>query len=257
MRPLHERRYHVSHHESIGAIALMALLLLGGCKSGPTTPAPKSSWRRPGRRPGISGLDNVPADYRSWWRVFNDPPLTGWSARATRRTCPSRWPASGSLRPGPSWASPRVGCTRRPSSSPGSVWRYHESAGTPIVGTGVVPEIWRAALLAVSSSASPPAGRSISGGNSAGPSNPPTPACRPILPTMTAPWSTLTASVANIIYSIRTLEKRLDIARQKSPPRRKACGSARTRFEGGTTSQRDVEQARSRWPTPRPPSRCS
>jgi NodT family efflux transporter outer membrane factor (OMF) lipoprotein len=50
--------------------------------------------------------------------------------------------------------------------------------------------------------------------------------------------------VANFYISIRTIEKRLAIARQNVETQRESLTIAQARFEGGTTSQRDVEQAK-------------
>jgi len=53
----------------------------------------------------------------------------------------------------------------------------------------------------------------------------------------------LTGDVANAYVSIRTLEKRLDIARQNVLIQKKSLQIATARWKGGTTSRRDVEQA--------------
>ena len=50
--------------------------------------------------------------------------------------------------------------------------------------------------------------------------------------------------MANFYITIRTLEKRLDIARHNVEIQRESLKIAEARFEGGTTSQRDVEQAK-------------
>ena len=55
----------------------------------------------------------------------------------------------------------------------------------------------------------------------------------------------LTGSVGNLYVTIRTLERRLIIARTNVETQRKSLQIAKDRFEGGTTSRRDVEQARS------------
>ena len=55
---------------------------------------------------------------------------------------------------------------------------------------------------------------------------------------------TLTADVARAYITIRTLEKRLSIARQNVDTQQETLQLAEIRFKGGTTSQRDVEQAR-------------
>lgn len=56
---------------------------------------------------------------------------------------------------------------------------------------------------------------------------------------------TLTADVATFYILIRTLEKRLDIARNNVEIQKESLQIAEARFQGGTTSQRDVEQAKS------------
>jgi NodT family efflux transporter outer membrane factor (OMF) lipoprotein len=54
----------------------------------------------------------------------------------------------------------------------------------------------------------------------------------------------LTAEVANNYINICTLEKRLGIARRNVQIQTESLQIAEARFEGGTTSQRDVEQAK-------------
>ncbi len=54
----------------------------------------------------------------------------------------------------------------------------------------------------------------------------------------------LTADAANSYVQIRTLQKRLEIARENADTQRESLRIAEARFKGGTTSQRDVEQAR-------------
>ncbi len=54
----------------------------------------------------------------------------------------------------------------------------------------------------------------------------------------------LTADAANAYVQIRTLEKRIDIARQNLETQKESLRIAEARFHGGTTSERDVEQAR-------------
>jgi NodT family efflux transporter outer membrane factor (OMF) lipoprotein len=54
----------------------------------------------------------------------------------------------------------------------------------------------------------------------------------------------LVADVATTYVQIRTLETRLKIARENVKVQREGLDIARIRFEGGTTSERDVDQAR-------------
>jgi NodT family efflux transporter outer membrane factor (OMF) lipoprotein len=55
---------------------------------------------------------------------------------------------------------------------------------------------------------------------------------------------TLTADAANAYIQIRTIEKRLEIARENVQTQRESLKLAEARFLGGATSERDVEQAR-------------
>ena len=54
----------------------------------------------------------------------------------------------------------------------------------------------------------------------------------------------LTADVAQTYITIRTLEKRLGIAHQNAQTQTESLRIAEIRYKGGTTSERDVEQAR-------------
>ncbi len=54
----------------------------------------------------------------------------------------------------------------------------------------------------------------------------------------------LTADVASTYVLIRTLEKRLVIAQQNLETQKESLEIAKARFEGGTTTQRDVDQAK-------------
>jgi NodT family efflux transporter outer membrane factor (OMF) lipoprotein len=54
----------------------------------------------------------------------------------------------------------------------------------------------------------------------------------------------LTADAANAYIQIRTLEKRIEIARENLETQKESLRIAEARFHGGTTSERDVEQAR-------------
>ena len=54
----------------------------------------------------------------------------------------------------------------------------------------------------------------------------------------------LLANVANYYTAMRTLERRLEIANKNVESQTESLTIARVRFEGGTTSERDVEQAK-------------
>lgn len=54
----------------------------------------------------------------------------------------------------------------------------------------------------------------------------------------------LTADAANLYIRIKTLDRRLEIARRNVEAQTEALQIAEARFKGGTTTQRDVEQAK-------------
>jgi NodT family efflux transporter outer membrane factor (OMF) lipoprotein len=57
----------------------------------------------------------------------------------------------------------------------------------------------------------------------------------------------LTADVADTYIFIRTMERRLVIARENVKSQRESLQIAQARFKGGTTTERDVQQARTQW----------
>ena len=233
-------------HKLISSIALIALLLLGSCKIGPNYTRPEVKLAPAWQEAGDKRLDNVrPPTTAPGGGYSTTLPWTGWSARPTRRTCPSR---SAGVRVIEAWAQLGVATGQlypQTQQLTGSVWRYHESAGTPIVGTGSsAPRFggllyWQSQLGITASWEIDFWGkfrRAIESADASLQAN---------IANYDSTLVTLTANVANYYIAIRTLEKRLDIARQNVATQKESLQIARTRFEGGTTSQRDVEQARS------------
>lgn len=166
-------------HKTVSSIALIALLFLGSCKMGPNYTRPEVKLAPAWQETGDKRLDTAPADYRAWWRAFNDPTMDRLVRQAYQENLPLK---VAGVRVIEAWAQLGVATGQlypQTQQLTGSVWRYHESAGTPIVGTGVSAPLLAGSSTGSLSSASPPAGRSISGANSAGPLNPLTPACRP------------------------------------------------------------------------------
>ena len=233
------------YHKLISSLALIALLLLGSCKIGPNYTRPEVKLAPAWQEAGDKRLGNAPADYRSWWRVFNDPTLDRLVRQGYQENLPLK---VAGVRVIEAWAQLGVATGQlypQTQQLTGSVWRYHESAGTPIVGTGVsAPRFggllyWQSQLGITASWEIDFWGkfrRAIESADASLQAN---------IADYDSTLVTLTANVANYYISIRTLEKRLDIARQNVATQKESLQIARTRFEGGTTSQRDVEQARS------------
>ncbi len=122
--------------------------------------------------------------------------------------------------------------------------RYHESAGTPILGTGLsAPRFggllyWESQLGITASWEIDFWGKFRRAIESSDES------VQASVANYDSTLVTLTANVANFYINIRTLERRLTIAHQNVKTQRESLEIAQARFEGGTTSQRDVEQAR-------------
>ncbi len=99
---------------------------------GPRPRSRKTGWRR-----AISGLSREPADYRAWWQAFKDPVLDRLIGTAYRENLNLRIAGVRVLE-----ARAQLGVVTgqlypQTQQATGSVLKERESAGTPIVGTGV------------------------------------------------------------------------------------------------------------------------
>ncbi len=232
-------------HKTVSSIALIALLFLGSCKMGPNYSRPEVKLAPAWQETGDKRLDTAPADYRAWWRAFNDPTMDRLVRQAYQENLPLK---VAGVRVIEAWAQLGVATGQlypQTQQLTGSVWRYHESAGTPIVGTGVsAPRFggllyWQSQLGITASWEIDFWGKFRRAIESADAS------LQATIADYDSTLVTLTANVANYYISIRTLEKRLEIALQNVATQKESLQIAQARFEGGTTSQRDVEQARS------------
>jgi NodT family efflux transporter outer membrane factor (OMF) lipoprotein len=218
-------------------ITMVAVFFLSGCmKVGPDFHRPNAVIAPDWIEAGDARVKTGPADYRNWWQVFNDPVLDKLVDRAYRENLniriagvrvlearaqlgiaaqgiyPQNLPVSGSIE------------YNRPSAAgavPSSVSEYYQSQAG--LNASWELDFW---------------GK-----------------FRRIIESADAAWLasvadydtalvSLTADVAGSYITIRTLEKRIEIARQNAEIQNDNLKIAEARFKYGTVTQLDVEQAR-------------
>ncbi|MBW1916783.1 MAG: efflux transporter outer membrane subunit [Deltaproteobacteria bacterium] len=219
-------------------LALLLVLAYGCTKVGPDYV-----------RPPVKVLDNWLevddkrvktdfAEYRDWWQVFNDPVLNQLIDLAYQENLNLRLAgvrvlearaqlgvAVGELFPQTQQAFGSVEKIREsgrsPQAVPGSELGYAQSQ----IGLGASWEIdfWGKFRRAIES-----ADASLAA----------------TIANYDSTLVSLTAEVATFYILSRTLEKRLSIARRNVELQKESLQIAEARFQGGTTSQRDVEQAK-------------
>ncbi|HAA03572.1 MAG TPA: transporter [Syntrophobacteraceae bacterium] len=219
----------------------LAALLFGCMKVGPDYVRPQVSLSPNWSEPRNQHVTTETAEYRAWWEVFNDPVLDRIIDRAYRENLSLKLAgvrvlearaqlgvAVGGLFPQTQQASGYVNYNRLSersylgASSQGNIDLDYLQGQ---IGLNAQWEIdfWGKFRRAIESA-------------DAG-----------LLASMADYDSTLvslTADAASYYIRILTFRKRLDIARQNVATQKEALQIAQARFQGGTTSERDVEQAR-------------
>ncbi len=224
---------------------LVLLFLVSTCgKVGPNYVRPKTEVEPAWQEAGDKRVDTSPAEYRAWWQAFKDPALDRLITEAYQENLPLR---VAGVRVLESWAQLGVATGQlypQTQQLTGSVLRRRESAGTPIPGTAVAAPrfggllFWESQLGLTASWEIDFWGKFRRGIESADAT------VQASVADYDNTLVSLTANVANFYIAIRTLEKRLAIAQQNVETQKESLQIARARFEGGTTSQRDVEQAK-------------
>jgi NodT family efflux transporter outer membrane factor (OMF) lipoprotein len=221
------------------------LLILASCiKVGPNYQRPEVKLEPAWQDAGDKRVDTSPAEFRLWWRAFDDPTLDRLITEAYHENLTLR---IAGVRVLEAWAQIGVAIGNlypQTQQLTGSVERIHESAGTPIAGTSAsAPRFrgllyWQSQLGFTASWEIDFWGKFRRAIESADES------FQASVANYDNSLVTLLANVANFYINIRTLERRLEIAQQNVKTQRESLEIAQARFEGGTTSQRDVEQAR-------------
>jgi NodT family efflux transporter outer membrane factor (OMF) lipoprotein len=229
----------------LGAQARLVVILLvicwlaAGCaKVGPNYAPPRLATSETWLEAADQRVSTQPAEYRAWWRAFNDPVLDRLVGNAYQQNLPLRQAgvrvlearaqlgiARGQLFPQTQQAFGSLVYNRLSESAPEAVNSPQVSFFQSEIGAGASWELdfWGKFRRAIES-ADASLLAAVADYDSA--------------------LVSLTADVAGSYILIRTLEKRLSIARQNVSIQKESLGIAEARFLGGTTSQRDVEQAK-------------
>ena len=219
-----------------GKVFFLLILFLAGCaKVGPNFTRPETAVLPTWLEADDRRLSNGPVDYRAWWQVFNDPVLDRLIETAYRQNLPLRVAgvrvlearaqlgiAVGQLYPQTQQA---IGSLQYNRLSEHSVLNSLGSYSQDQIGVTATWEIdfWGKFRRAIES------------------------ADATLLATVADYDNTLvslSADVATNYILIKTLEKRIDIARQNVETQRENLDIAEARFKYGTASERDVYQAR-------------
>ncbi len=214
---------------------LISLLLVAGCaKVGPNYARPPAEMNQNWLEAQDHRLETDPGDCRAWWQVFKDPILDRLIETAYRKNLNLRVAGLRVLEARAQLGAAGGQLYPQTQQANGSLERVHESQRVPAsvnyseatLGLTATWEIdfWGKFRRAVES-ADASLMASVANYDS-------------IL-------VSLTGSAANLYITIRTLERRLIIAHRNVDTQRKSLEIAEYRFEGGTTSKRDVDQARS------------
>ena len=226
-------------YTKFSGILLAVLLLASGCvKVGPDFVKPEADtmpqWLEAS---GYKQVTTKADDYRDWWRSFNDPVLdkliqTAYQQNLSLRIAGVRVLAAraqlgvavGSLYPQSQKGAGSLQKERLSETSPLSAPGSPGNFSTSQIGLSASWELdfWGKFRRAVESADASLMAAVADYDNA---------------------LVSLTGDVANAYISIRTLEKRLAIARQNVVVQKKSLQIATARWRGGTTSKRDVEQA--------------
>ncbi len=219
-------------------VASWALLFSTACaKVGPDFVRPETKVLPDWLEAQDRRITGGPVDLHAWWRVFDDPALDRLIDNAYRQNLPLRIAgvrvlearaqlgiAIGGLFPQAQQAFGSLQYNRTSEHSPQALFSSNLTYAQSEIGLSANWEIdfWGKFRRAIESADA-------------------------ALTATVADYDnvlvSLTAGVATSYILIRTLEKRIQIAKQNVETQAESLKIAEARFHGGTTSQRDVEQA--------------
>jgi len=220
-------------------VGLAIVFLLSGCtKVGPNFLRPKAKVSQTWLDAGDQRIKTEPVDYRSWWQTFNDPVLNRlidrayWDNLSLRiagvRVLEARAQlgiAVGGLFPQTQQAFGSLQYNRTSERAPQAVSGSNPAYRQSEIGLQATWEIdfWGKFRRAIESADA---------------------SLQATIADYDSALVSLTADVANSYILIRTLEKRLGIARQNVETQEESLKIAGVRFQYGTTSELDLEQAK-------------
>jgi len=220
-------------------ILLVPALLVWGCiKLGPNFARPRVTVSQTWMDASDQRVKTEPAEYRDWWQVFNDPVLDRLIGRAYQENLSLRIAGVrvlearaqlgitvGQLFPQTQQASGSVQYNRTSELAPLAPLSQGFNYSQSQIGTIAAWEIdfWGKFR------------RAIESGNASWLAS---------IANYDNALVSLTAGVANSYIQIRTLEKRIAIARQNVETQKESLKIAEAKFQYGTASELDVDQAK-------------
>jgi len=225
---------------NLGRVLLMAVLLTAGClKVGPDFTPPKATVAKDWQDAGDPRVKTAAVTYRQWWRAFADPTLDRLIESAYRENLSLRIAGVRVLE-----ARAQLGIAigewfPQTQQAFGSLDKVHVSQRSPQAAFGGntlkfyqsevgLQAAWELDFWGKFRRAIEAADASLLAS----------------IADYDSTLVSLTGDVATSYILIRTLEKRLDIARQNVVSQTESLQLAEAKFQGGTTTQRDVEQAK-------------
>jgi NodT family efflux transporter outer membrane factor (OMF) lipoprotein len=218
---------------------LLAVILLCGCtKVGPDFVKPpaevKPEWLE---AQGYKQISPSAEEHRDWWRTFHDPVLDKLVQTAYQQNLTLQMAGVRVL-----GARAQLGTAvgkfyPQSQQATGAVTRFRVSTASPISGPGAPIYFWSDALGLAGSWELDFWGKFRRGIESADA------AWQASMADYDNALVSLTGDVGASYVQLRTLEKRLDITRKNGEVQKKALKIATSRWKGGTTSKRDVDQA--------------
>jgi NodT family efflux transporter outer membrane factor (OMF) lipoprotein len=220
-------------------VILALALFVGGCmKVGPDYARPDTTVLAKWREAGGNGVTSEPADYRAWWRVFHDPVLdrlidTSYRQNLSLRVAGVRvlearaqlGIAVGELYP---QTQQGVGSLQYNKLSPYSIYALPSSLSSYAQDQIGVTASWEIDFWGKFRRAVESADATL----------------RATVADYDNALVSLVGDVATNYIAIKTLEKRIEIARSNTETQKENLEITQARLTYGTASERDVEQAR-------------
>jgi len=228
----------------VGLVAGLALLVMGCVMVGPDYVRPPVQVEETWMDTADKRVHTAPADYKDWWQAFKDPALnqlidTAYRENLTLRIAGVRVLAAraqlgivtGQLYPQTQQAT---GSLQKERISPGGAVTSSPQSSSSFGGLSLLSaqvgltaswelDFWGKFRRAIQSADA---------------------SLQATIADYDNVLVSLTADVANSYIVMRTLEKRLAIANENVRIQTESLEIAQARFLGGTTSERDVEQAK-------------
>ena len=222
----------------VGLVASLAMLVLGCTMVGPDYVRPPVQVEQTWLDTADKRVQTASADYKDWWQAFKDPALNRFIDTAYRENLTLQIAGVRVLEARAQLGVAIGGIYPQTQQGAGSFTRTRVSESSPDAATSSQFTFSQAQVGLNASWELDFWGKFRRGIQSADAT----------LQATIADYDnvlvSLTADVANSYIAIRTLEKRLAIARENVRIQTESLQIAEARFLGGTTSERDVQQAK-------------